>query len=336
MFEKIPRLHFVGIFDLIGPRYYDNQSADFVAKLAEKNTGTYVHHKEIKAAQGIKITAQGLEHAIAGTDLYVVGPEDDLEDIKNAAQDMRSAMSDKSIEGVCLKASTLGSLEALLELLSIPVRDIRIGPVHKSDVMRASFMLERKKEYATILAFDVKVTPEARKLADEAGVKIFNADTIYDLSGQFKAYIDNLKEEKKKEAAEEAVFPCVLKIMPNCVFNKKDPIVLGVDVLEGIAKIGTPICIPSRNFIDIGRIASIEINHKQVDLAKKGQEVAIKIASTNAEEQQKMYGRHFEIDDELVSHITRKSIDILKENYREDLSIEWRLVMKLKTLFKIQ
>lgn len=40
---------------------------------------------------------------------------------------------------------------------------------------------------------------------------------------------------------------------------------------------GTPICIPSRDFIDIGRIASIEINHKQVDVATKGQKVAIKV-----------------------------------------------------------
>ena len=103
--------------------------------------------------------------------------------------------------------------------------------------MRASVMLEKKKEYSTILAFDVKMTPEARELAEESGVKIFIADIIYHLFDQFKAYIDNLKEEKKKEAAEEAVFPCVLKIMPNCVFNKKDPIVLGVDVLEGIAKV---------------------------------------------------------------------------------------------------
>ncbi|XP_027148189.1 eukaryotic translation initiation factor 5B-like isoform X2 [Coffea eugenioides] len=306
--------------------------------------GTYVHHKEIKAAQGIKITAQGLEHAIAGTGLYVVGPDDDVEDIKEAAmEDMRTVMNriDKSGEGVYVQASTLGSLEALLEFLktpvvNIPVSGIGIGPVHKKDVMKASVMLEKKKEYATILAFDVRVTPEARELADELGVKIFCADIIYHLFDQFKAYIDNLKEEKKKEAADDAVFPCVLKIIPNCVFNKKDPIVLGVDVLEGVAKIGTPICIPQKDFIDIGRIASIENNHKPVDYAKKGQKVAIKIVGSNPEEQQKMFGRHFEIEDELVSHISRRSIDILKANYREDLSLEeWKLVAKLKNLFKI-
>ncbi|XP_057949347.1 eukaryotic translation initiation factor 5B-like [Malania oleifera] len=307
--------------------------------------GTYLHHREIKAAQCIKITAQGLEHAIAGTSLYVVASSDDLEDVMEVAmEDVRSVMSriDKSGEGVYVQASTLGSLEALLEFLkspavSIPVSGIGIGPVHKKDVMKASVMLEKKKEFATILAFDVKVTPEARELADDVGVKIFIADIIYHLFDQFKAYISNLKEEKKREAADEAVFPCVLKIIPNCVFNKKDPIVLGVDVLEGIARVGTPICVPQRDFTDIGRIASIEFNHKPVDLAKKGQKVAIKIVGSSAEEQQKMFGRHFEIDDELVSHISRKSIDVLKANYRDDLTIEeWRLVVKLKNLFKIQ
>lgn len=32
-----------------------------------------------------------------------------------------------------------------------------------------------------------------------------------------------------------------------------------------------------------------------------------------------MYGRHFDLEDELVSHISRKSIDLLKANYRVSL-----------------
>ncbi|KAL2921556.1 Eukaryotic translation initiation factor 5B, partial [Bienertia sinuspersici] len=104
------------------------------------------------------------------------------------------------------------------------------------------------------------------------------------------------------------------------------------------AQIGTPICIPSQDFIDIGRVASIENNHKPVDAAKKGQQIAIKIVGSNPEEQQKIYGRHFDIDDELVSHISRKSIDVLKANYRHDESMSkeaWKLLVKLKNLFKI-
>ncbi|KAL1561545.1 photosystem II [Salvia divinorum] len=306
--------------------------------------GTYLPHKEIKAAQCIKIAAQELEHAIAGASLYVVGPNDDIEAIKKSTVEYKNSVMSrihKSGKGVYVQASTLGSLEALLDFLetpavNIPVSSISIGPVHIKDVKKASAMLDKKKEYGTILAFDVKVTPEARKLADENGVKIFTADIIYHLFDQFKAYIDNLKEEKKREAAEEAVFPCVLKIMPNCVFNKKDPIVLGVRVVQGIAKIGTPICVPGREFVEIGRVASIENNHKPVDYAKKGHEVAIKIIGSNPEEQQKMVGRHFEIEDELVSKISSKSVDALRKYYADDLSTEEsKLLSKLEKLFKI-
>ncbi|MFS7980172.1 putative protein-synthesizing GTPase [Helianthus anomalus] len=213
--------------------------------------GAYIHHKEIKAAQGIKIIAQlmlnnkkeNLEHAVAGTALYSVELDDDVEEIKKLVMDdMRNVMSriDTSGEGVYVHASTLGSLEALLDFLktpavSIPVSGIGIGHVHKKDVMKASVMLEKKKEFAAILAFDVKVTPEAQEHADDIGVKIFIADIIYHLFNQFKAYIDHLKEEKKREAVEDAVFPCVLRILPK-VFNKRDPIILGVDVIEGILK----------------------------------------------------------------------------------------------------
>ena len=98
-------------------------------------------------------------------------------------------------EGVCVQASTLGSLEALLEFLkspavAIPVSGINIGPVHRRDVMRAGVMLERgRKKFAVILAFDVPVNREARELAEETGVRVFTADIIYHLFDQFTAYL---------------------------------------------------------------------------------------------------------------------------------------------------
>ena len=43
------------------------------------------------------------------------------------------------------------------------------------------------------------------------------------------------------------------------------------------------------------------------------------------------------LQDELVSRISRKSIDLLKEHFRDDLSKDdWRLVVKLKSIFEIQ
>ncbi|KAG8224933.1 hypothetical protein J437_LFUL006433 [Ladona fulva] len=123
---------------------------------------------------------------------------------------------------------------------------IRIGPVVKKDVMKVSAMLEHESQYATILAFDVKIERDAQELADSLGVKIFQADIIYHLFDKFMAYRDELKQRKRDQFKHIAVFPCKLKVLPQFVFNSRDPIVMGVMVEAGVVKEGTPICVPSK------------------------------------------------------------------------------------------
>jgi translation initiation factor 5B len=133
----------------------------------------------VKAALGVKISAPDLEKAIAGSRLLVCGPDDDEDDLKDEVMsDLTSLLSsiDKSGKGVCVQASTLGSLEALLDFLKvskIPVSGINIGPVHKKDVMRSATMLERARELAVILCFDVPVDKDAERMAEELGIRIF-------------------------------------------------------------------------------------------------------------------------------------------------------------------
>lgn len=225
----------------------------------------YVHNKEVKAAMGIKIAANDLENAIAGSRLLVVGPDDDEEDLEEEVMsDLEDLLSKVSTDmrGVSVQASTLGSLEALLEFLrqmKIPVSNVSIGPVYKRDVMRAGAMLEKSKEHAVMLCFDVKVDKEAQAYADEVGVKIFTADIIYHLFDDFTKHMEQLLEQKKEESKLLAVFPCVLK--PVAVFNKRDPIVVGVDVVEGSLRLLTPIAAVKTNpvtgakeIINLGRV----------------------------------------------------------------------------------
>lgn len=54
--------------------------------------------------------------------------------------------------------------------------------------------------------------------------------------------------------------------------------------------------------IFIGTVSSIERNHEQVDLAKTGDEVCVKIENTTGEAP-KLYGRHFNHEDALVSRV---------------------------------
>ena len=205
----------------------------------------YVHNQEVKASLGVKIAANDLDNAIAGSRLLVVGPEDDEEDLEEEVMsDIENLLGkvSKTGRGVSVQASTLGSLEALLEFLKvskIPVANISIGPVYKRDVMSAGIMLEKAREYAVMLCFDVKVDKEAQAYADENGIKIFTADIIYHLFDDFTKHMKQLVEQKKEDSKLLAVFPCILT--PIAVFNKKDPIVVGVDVTEGSLRLLTPI-----------------------------------------------------------------------------------------------
>ncbi|KAM0464118.1 hypothetical protein ACHAO4_000845 [Trichoderma viride] len=305
----------------------------------------YVHNKEVKAALGVKISAPGLEGAIAGSRLMVVGPDDDEEDICDEVEsDLANLLSrvETSGRGVSVQASTLGSLEALLDFLKdckIPVANVGIGPVYKRDVMQCGVMLEKAPDYAVMLCFDVKVDKEAMLYAEDQGIKIFQADIIYHLFDNFTKHMDEMLEKKKEESKMLAVFPCVLK--PVAIFNKTGPIVIGVDVTEGQLKINTPIAAVKTNpvtnakeVIGLGRVTSIERDHKQIPVCKKGQpSVAIKIEMGG---HQPIYGRHLEEADLLYSQISRASIDTLKEFYRKDVTNdEWQLIIKLKPLFDI-
>ncbi|KAJ3737740.1 hypothetical protein DFJ43DRAFT_1148879 [Lentinula guzmanii] len=304
----------------------------------------YVHHKEVKAALGIKITAPDLEKAIAGSRLLVCGPDDDEDDLKEEVMsDLATLLNsiDKSGRGVCVQASTLGSLEALLDFLKsskIPVSGINIGPVHKKDVMRAATMLEKARELACILCFDVQVDKDAERMAEEMGIRLFKADIIYHLFDKFTAYNQEITEAKRRDAAPQAIWPCRLKII--AAFCKRDPIILGVDILDGTLRVGTPIAVvkvdpttQKREVIDLGKVTSLEINHKSMDIVKKSQAgggVAVKIEHA-VYQSAKMFGRHFDDKDELLSHITRQSIDVLKSSFRTDVSNEeWLLIKALK------
>eukprot|EP00904_Undaria_pinnatifida_P007877 jgi/Undpi1/4219/HiC_scaffold_16.g07585.m1 len=305
----------------------------------------YVHHKAISGAIGVKLCATGIEKAVAGTPIMVVGPEDDEEDIKEEVmRDFTDLMKmDLEPKGVMVQASTLGALEALMQFLRkecdppIPVFAVGIGAVFKKDVMRASIMNEKgTPEYATILAFDVKIDNEARKHADETGVRIFTADIIYHLFDQFTAHMDRLMEQRRTDAKNLAVFPCIAKIMKEHVFNMKDPIIVGMEVIEGTLRVGTPLCIPALGGMEIGRVTSIQQNHREVDKVSKGATAAVRVEDSNGGSTL-TYGRQFSAESgSLYSSITRETINALKANFRDKLNNDdLRLLVQLKKVFNI-
>eukprot|EP00767_Chilomastix_cuspidata_P005246 gnl/Chilomastix_cuspidata/545.p1 GENE.gnl/Chilomastix_cuspidata/545~~gnl/Chilomastix_cuspidata/545.p1 ORF type:complete len:1234 (-),score=683.63 gnl/Chilomastix_cuspidata/545:185-3886(-) len=303
----------------------------------------FIDNEVIHAAQGFKIVASGLEHAVAGSRLVVAHTEDEIEDAKfDVARDFEDIQKriERNPEGILAQASTLGSLEALLAFLKtvkIPVSSIALGPIFKSSVQKASLQREKgKPEYAIILGFDVKVDAEAQLEAKELGVEIFTADIIYHLEESFKKHLKAEEDRRRREHMSRAIFPVQMTYLPGHTIHQMDPVIIGVRIDDGFLVPGTPLIDATQGRLVLGVVETIQRNLKTVERANAGDEVAVKIAPAKAN---LMATRHFFEGDVIYSNMTRASIDILKEFFRDEAFMkksDWRLVIRIKKLLGIQ
>ena len=303
----------------------------------------YDRYDEISGAIGVKIFCQDLENALAGSPLYVYKTEEEAEKYCNEiSRDFNSIVQkylNNKGKGIMVQASTLGSLEAILTFLGeqkVDVAVVGVGNLNKKDVIKLQIKHAEdenvKKEDLVVLCFDNKVLPEAQKFADENNIKIFVDDVIYHLFDKFIEFKIQCELERKKEKEKEAIFPCSLKTV--MFINKKDPLIIGVSVTEGVLKIGTPIYCVEKS-LPIGIVESIEREKKPINNVKPNDgDVAIRIKVADSS---LAAGRHFDENSTYVSQITRASIDALKNFFRDDMTTDdWKLVIKLKKILGIQ
>ena len=155
-----------------------------------------------------------------------------------------------------------------------------------------------------------------------------------------------VRKEQQEKAALVAVYPCVAEISSaEHVWVRGgggDPILVGMTVREGVLKRGTPLCVERRGqkdpetglqaYLDIGRVIGLEHNRKPVEQAKAGMSVSVKIDAVTSV----AYGRQFDLTYAFYSRVTRKSIDALREFFREEVGKDdWQLLIKLKKQFGV-
>eukprot|EP00960_Hanusia_phi_P044945 756940-Hanusia_phi.AAC.3 len=105
-------------------------------------------------------------------------------------------------------------------------------------------------------------------------------------------------------------------------------------IIVSCLQVGTPLCIPELEFLEIGKVTSIQNNHKEVKVAKVGMSVAVKIEPMNDLQSHILYGRQFDHKVKLYSKITREGIQAMKDHFGEDMtSDDWKLMSRLKQLF---
>jgi translation initiation factor 5B len=224
-------------------------------------------------------------------------------------------------QGIIAKADSLGSLEALLLLLSqnnIPVVKAGIGGINKSDMISAKANFEINELDAMIIGFNVKVDEDAKTSAS-SNVKILTEEVIYKLIEDIIEFRKEKASEMEKKRLMGMSSLCKLRVLPKFVFRNTKPAIFGVRIETGKLLSGL-------NLIDgkgdkAGRVKKIQSENKSVEQSTEGMEVAISIPGVNFERQMKtkefLYSelsenqfRNFKKNKDLLS---RNEISLLQE-----------------------
>ncbi len=291
----------------------------------------FMYVDEIRAAAGVKIVADNLEKSVAGAPIYVVEDKSKLEEyIKLAKEEVSSLRIQKDIAGVVVKADTLGTLEALVGYLKkhqVPIRLADVGPVVRRDVVEAQLVKNFDPKLAAILAFNVKVTPDAREEAKSSGIQIFQERIIYRLVEDFLEWHNKQKEQERRKLLEKMTPPAVIQILPGYVFRRRDPIIVGVRVITGKIRGGIPLI--TRTGRKIGEIMQIQEHEKPLEFAEEGMEVAVSIRS------KAMVGRQIKEGDMLYSDVPIEEINTYLEKLGNELTDKEKEYLQKLLKFKL-
>lgn len=278
----------------------------------------------VYASAGIKIVAPGLECALAGAPLLGVPVGEDVAKYcKLITEEIGRIRITKEIDGIIVKADTLGSLEAMAEILktnNVQVRIADIGDISKRDIIEASVVKQRQPLLAAVLAFGVKTLPDAEVEAEANGVKIFRDPIIYNLIDNYLQWAKEKREAKSEAEFDALVKPGKVTVLPNCIFRRAKPLVVGVEIVGGRLKPKVSL-IRKEDGSDLGEIDQIQDKGKAVGDAKAGMQVAISMDKPIA-------GRHIFERDVLYVKVPEKDAQTLLSSQAENLTAEEQTVLR--------
>jgi len=272
----------------------------------------------VSAAAGIKIAAPDLEGALAGAPLYSVPRGEDLEKYARlVSEEIERIRITTDVDGVVLKADTLGSLEAIAESLKrndVPIRLADVGDVSKRDVVEAGVVKEHEPFYGVILAFNIKVLPDAEEEAEIKSVEIFLENIIYRLMDDYLLWLRTQREAEFEQVFEKLVMPGKIRILEGYVFRRAKPAIVGVEILAGRIKPKYKL-VRAENGEEIGEIQQIQEKGKALSEAGQGMQVAVSIDKP-------MVGRHIFEKDVLYVKVPERHAKVLLTTFMDRLTME--------------
>ncbi|PIW32336.1 MAG: translation initiation factor IF-2 [Nitrosopumilales archaeon CG15_BIG_FIL_POST_REV_8_21_14_020_37_12] len=234
---------------------------------------------KVDAAAGLKIASPDLEGVLPGSTLYIASNASDIEKYtKLIESEMKSVFIDTETNGIVLKCDTIGSLEAIVEMLrrsQVPVAKADIGPVNRHDIMEAKAIKEKNRHLGVVLAFNVKILPDAKEESESSHIRLFEDRVIYSLIDNYNAWVE--EDTAHEEDAVFAEFTPISKFtfLKGYVFRNNNPAVFGIRVDVGTLKHKIPFM--NKDGRKVGVIHQLQHEGKTVTSAKQGQEVACSV-----------------------------------------------------------
>ena len=301
--------------------------AKIKALLKPKLGGGFEYFKEVNAACGVKISAIGIDEILPGSPIIEVTDKNYSEEIKSDIQEIFETDN----TGIILKTDTIGSMEAISRLLKNEKFNIakkEIGNITKRDVLDAFAMNVKDPSNAVILGFNVSIDKEAMEAAELSNIKIINENIIYKIVDEYKAISEETKKNRINEIENKIVFPGKLVILPNSCFRVSHPAIFGIEVLNGKIKPGYILITENNNII--GRLEGIQNEGTPLNIAKKGDRVAISINGVT-------FGRQLQDGQELYSKLNKTDIKLLSNEFAYLLNEEEEnLLSKISEIIEIK
>ena len=234
---------------------------------------------EVTAAAGIKIASPDLDGVLPGSSVYAASDIKQAEDLKRSLEsEMKSVFIDTETTGLIIKWDTIGSLEAITEMLrrkQIPISKADIGPVTRRDVMEAKAIKEKDRHLGVILAFNVKIFPDAQTASDESHIQIFEEKVIYSLIDNYSLWVDEDSADLENSIFNEFTPLCNFTFLKGYAFRNSNPAVFGIRV--DVGKLRQKISFMNKSGKKIGTIHSLENEGKTVNVVKTNEEVACSV-----------------------------------------------------------
>jgi|TARA_Y100000310_G_scaffold345820_1_gene470463 translation initiation factor 5B len=275
--------------------------------------------KQVTAATGVKISAPELDNVIAGMPLRSCLPSE----VEKVKQEIKKEVSEVVIEtdkqGIVIKADSLGSLEALLKILkekNIEIKKASIGNISKKDISDAEISHEKDPLESAVLGFNVSLMPDVKV---PQNVKVISNKIIYKLIDEFEKWQESERKRIEGKETEYLHRPCKIQVLKGYIFRQSNPAVVGIDVLAGTLKAGTPLM--KNDGESITQAKSIQKEQETIEKAEKGKQVAVSLPNVTVGRQISegdiLYSAipegHFRKFKEFKKNISQEEIALLKE-----------------------